>query len=103
MAKTFKNGIAASVIAVTIATAAVMTASHDVQAAPNLSGSVMSSKSSDRAVGRCSSDYMMCTAYIGSLCKRLVRRGMGGGSIRNCTVRKDKRCLSRLNRCLGKI
>ena len=73
------------------------------QAASNLSGSIMSSKSSDRAAGRCSSDYMMCTSNIGRLCKRLVRRGMGGGSISNCTVRKDKRCSSRLTRCLDKI
>ena len=99
----FANKFAASLLAIMIISTGAMITPKDAQAARNLSGSVMNNNSADKAVGRCSSDYMMCTSNIGRLCTRLLKRGMGGGSIKNCTNRKDKRCLSRLNRCLAKI
>lgn len=103
MVKNLKMGLVAGVFAITGALTGTIITSYDAQAARNLSGSIMNNNSSDKAVGRCSSDYMMCTSNIGRLCKRLVRGGRGGGSIKNCTVRKDNRCTSRLNRCLGKV
>ena len=37
---------------------------------------------------RCEKDYKKCASLVGSLCKRLLKRGMGGGSMNNCEERK---------------
>jgi len=48
---------------------------------------------------RCMRDYNKCLGFVGSLCKRLLKRNKGGGSMRNCRERKERRCSGRLNRC----
>jgi len=73
------------------------------QAAKSVPGPVMSGKPNGKAMAGCTNDWLSCINNVEGLCKRLVRGGFGGGSIRNCTVRKERRCNSRLTRCHGKI
>jgi hypothetical protein len=47
-------------------------------------------------------DYNKCLGFVDSLCKRLLKRNKGGGSMRNCRERKERRCSGRLNRCDAK-
>jgi hypothetical protein len=56
----------------------------------------------DKTDARCDRDYKKCEGSINSLCKRLLKRGQGGGSMKNCQERKSRRCLSKENKCLRK-
>ena len=56
----------------------------------------------DRAEAACEKDLKKCMSYVEPLCRRLLRRGFGGGSMRNCEDRKLRRCFSKENKCLTK-
>ena len=54
-----------------------------------------------KAKNSCDRDYKKCLRNVKPLCRRLLKRGMGGGSMSNCTERKERRCSSKLNDCEG--
>ena len=89
--------LAATIVVLTIASSGAEAVKFNPS--PIVKPQVFNTANFDR---RCKRDHNKCYRFIPSLCRRLLAKGMGGGSIGNCTSRKALRCDIRLDRCQAK-